>query len=314
MFRNYYSEIEVDEHNNTKLIKLPKNFVTNVFMKFQSAYLFSFVFLMIFAGSGYHLTGQTENSVTVSKEVVLNDFDTILKHFNLTGSLLIFDHQLNTMYSNDFFCCREGHLPASTFKIVNSIIALETGIINDEKSIIEWDGHKKRLPVWEKDLTFREAFQLSCVPCFQEIARHIGVERMRAYLDTLNYPGMVFDRNSIDSFWLEGESKISQMQQIEFLKRLYFSELPISIRTHEIMMILMTTESTNEYTLYGKTGWGIRDGKNNGWYVGFVESGDKVYFFATNVNPMENFPMDEFPAVRLKATKEALKLLNLIPE
>lgn len=107
-------------------------------MKFLSSCLCSFLLLIVLSGSGYRLVGQSEEYITYSKEVILNDFDTILKHFNLKGSLLIYDHRLNTMYSNDFFRSREGHLPASTFKIVNSIIALETGIIKDEKSIIEW--------------------------------------------------------------------------------------------------------------------------------------------------------------------------------
>lgn len=240
------------------------------------------------------------------------EFNYLLDSFNLEGSILVFDSENEVCYSNNFQWANEGHLPASTFKIPNSIIALETGVIENDSSILHWNGEKRALKVWEKDLKFYEAFRVSCVPCYQEIARKIGYDRMRSWLEKLDYPGMTFSAEEIDKFWLEGDSRISQMQQIDFLKRFYFSELPVSRETETIVKQIMQVEKTDRYTLSGKTGWGIRDGKNNAWYVGFLETQDNVWFFATNVVPKEGFNMDNFTQARIEITKAALKRMGLM--
>lgn len=240
---------------------------------------------------------------------MVSEFQVILDSANVTGAILVFDPSSNTFYSNDFAWCETGHLPASTFKIPNSIIALETGVMESDSTVIKWDGEKRRLGVWEKDLTLREAFHVSCVPCYQEIARKIGVERMKNYLAKINYGHMVVDAAGIDVFWLEGESKISQFEQIDFLYRFYNSELPISSRTQQIMKQLMVIEENDTFRLSGKTGWSVRNGNNNGWFVGYIEKGEKLLFFATNINPKVEFNMDLFPVIRKKISLKALKML-----
>lgn len=252
---------------------------------------------------------QTENLKT--KEIVKTEFGKILDSLKVKGAILIYDLKNKTYYSNDFSWAKTGIIPASTFKIPNSIIALETGVIQNDSVVFKWNGEKRNFKKWEQDLTFKKAFQVSCVPCYQEIARKVGVKRMKSYLKKLNYNGMVFDTLTIDNFWLHGKSKFSQMQQIEFLERLYFSKLPISKRTENIMKDIMQMEKTETYILSGKTGWGMHNDMNNGWLVGYLEINNAVYFFATNVEKEET-NMDEFPIIRLNSTKEAFKKLKLI--
>ena len=240
------------------------------------------------------------------RRVVVPEFQDIIDSADVAGAILVFDPAENIFYSNDFSWCETGHLPASTFKIPNSIIALETGVMESDSTIIKWDGEKRRLGVWEKDLTLQEAFHVSCVPCYQEIARKIGVARMKEYLAKLNYGHMLVDSASIDVFWLEGESKISQFEQIDFLQRFYFSRLPISERTEKMMKKLMVIEENDTFRLCGKTGWSIRKGNNNGWFVGYIEKGEKLLFFATNINPKIEFNMDLFPLIRKEITRNAL--------
>ena len=134
--------------------------------------------------------------------ITMEAFGAILDSARVNGAILVYDPQEGTFYSNDFERCREGRLPASTFKVPNSIIALETGVMEDDSTLIPWDGQKRRLPAWEKDLYFRDAFHVSCVPCYQEIARKIGVARMKEYLQKFNYGQMVLESSSIDMFWL----------------------------------------------------------------------------------------------------------------
>jgi beta-lactamase class D len=258
-----------------------------------------------------NLNAQEQVKNQKNNKVLKPEFRKILDSLKVKGAVLIYDVKNKTYYSNDYSWTKMGIIPASTFKIPNSIIALETGVIKNDSVIFKWNGEKRNFKKWEKDLTFKEAFQVSCVPCYQEVARKIGVNRMKTYLKKLNYPGMVFDTLTIDNFWLQGKSKISQMQQIDFLERLYFSKLPISKRTENIVKNIMIIEKTESYTLSGKPGWGMRNKINNGWLVGYLETNNSVYFFATNVEKEET-NMDEFSIIRLNSTKEAFKKLKLI--
>lgn len=239
-------------------------------------------------------------------------FGQILDSANVTGSILIYDSSDHTFISNDFEHASKGFLPASTFKIVNSIIALETGVVENDSTLILWDGNQRAMEIWEQDLYFRDAFRLSCVPCYQEIARKIGSERMNDYLKKLNYGQMQVDTGNIDVFWLSGESKISQFQQIDFLQRLYYSRLPIRKRTQNNIKSMMLLEEGADYKLYAKTGWAVREGNNIGWFVGFIESGQKVYFFASNIKPNEKFNLNMFATIRSKITLEAFKALKIL--
>ena len=258
-----------------------------------------------------NFTANCQTKKLNTKEVVKTEFGNILDSLEVNGSILIYDVKNKIYYSNDFSWAKTGVIPASTFKIPNSIIALETGIIKNDSAIFKWNGEKRRFKRWEEDLTFKKAFQVSCVPCYQEIARKVGVKRMKKYLRKLDYKGMVFDTLTIDNFWLEGKSKFSQMQQIDFLEKLYFSKLPISKKTENIMKDIMQIEKTENYVISGKTGWGMYNEMNNGWLVGYLETNNSVYFFATNVEKAET-NMDEFPIIRLNSTKEAFRKLKLI--
>lgn len=268
--------------------------------------------ILLFSCTSKNTTSDKKQDKPIKREIVVQEFQTILDSANVKGSVLIFDLKDNYYYSNDFEWTKQGNLPASTFKIANSIIALETGIIENEGKLFKWNGEKRRLKNWEQDLTFKEAFHFSCVPCYQEVARKIGSEKMSEYLDKFEYGNMEVDSTNIDLFWLEGASRISQFQQINFLKRFYTSELPVSKRTETIMKRMIIIEEKEAYNLSGKTGWSIRNGNNNGWFVGYVESQNRTYFFATNVEPKKQFAMNMFPMIRKSVTYKALEQIAII--
>jgi len=244
--------------------------------------------------------------------IVISEFNTIIESTDVKGSILIYDFENNKYYSNDFQWAEKGNLPASTFKIPNSIIALETGIVEDDSTLFKWYGEKRYLKNWEQDLIFKQAFHYSCVPCYQEVARKIGEKNMSKHLNKIDYGNMKVDSLNIDSFWLKGESRINQFQQIDFLKRFYNSELPISKRTEMIMKRMMVIEHNSIYKLSGKTGWSIKNGNNNGWFIGYVETQNKTYFFASNIEPKKQFDMTKFPMIRKDVTLKAFKQMKLI--
>ncbi len=269
------------------------------------------ILLLFISCSENKTSSDKEEKQVENREIVMSEFQTIIDSANIEGAILIYDLKEDTYYSNNFEWTKEGKLPASTFKIANSIIALETEIVENDSTIFKWDGKKRNFSRWEQDLTLRDAFHFSCVPCYQEVARDIGANKMNTYLAKLDYGDIKVDSTNIDMFWLEGESKISQLQQIDFLKRLYLSKLPISKRTEMIMKKMMVIEKNDQYTLSGKTGWSV-DKENNGWFVGYVETQNKTYFFASNVEPKKQFDMNRFPMIRKDITYKALKEMKII--
>ena len=119
---------------------------------------------------------------------------------------------------------------------------------------------------------------------------------------------------SVDRFWLQGNSKITQREQIDFLVRLYRSELPIVRRTDSIVKRMMVIDKMKEIIIRGKTGWSIQNEIHNGWFVGYVTKKEGVFFFATNVEPKETLNMAIFPAARMKVTYQALRHLKIIDQ
>ena len=251
-------------------------------------------------------------STTQSKEVVVDEIQNILDSVDVIGSVLIFDSNINTFYSNDFDLARVGHLPASTFKIPNSIIALELGTVEPDSTIFVWDGQPRLMSVWERDMTFKEAFVASCYPCYQELALKAGHKEMQGQLAKLTYPAMVFDSSNVHTFWVDGDSRINCFQQIEFLEKIRKESLPIKQGTYAILKDMMIITNNSRYKLYGKTGWSITDEVNNGWFVGYVETEQGDYYFATNITPKQTFDMTLFPKIRRAITEKALSIMNII--
>ncbi len=77
------------------------------------------------------------------------------------------------------------------------------------------------------------------------------------------------------------------------------------------MKRMMVIEENDEYKLSGKTGWSIINGNHNGWFVGYIESRNKTHFFATNVEPKEQFDMDMFSMIRKDVTYKAFEQMRI---
>lgn len=250
-----------------------------------------------------------ENNPSTLNEIINDDFQLIIDSNNLIGSILIYDSKKDNFHSNDFKRAKKGFLPASTFKVVNSIIGLETGVIKGTQHLFKWDGTPQQLKAWEADLTLAEAYKRSCVPCYQSVARNIGIDSMNFYLQKLNYGNQTIPDSLIDLFWLVGDFQISQMQQIDFLQRLYHQELPISMATYSTMKTVMLIDEKENYRLSGKTGWAIREDSNIGWFIGFIETEDNIYYLATNITPKNEVGLENFARIRLQIALDAYEQL-----
>ena len=198
----------------------------------------------------------------------------------------------------------EGKLPASTFKIPNSIIALETGVVADpDKDVFKWDGVTRSIEAWNKDHTLRSAITASAVPVYQEIARRIGAERMQKYLDLLDYGNRDIG-GGIDQFWLTGNLRIDPIQQVDFVDRLRRGVLPVSKRSQELVRDILPVTKVGDATIRAKSGLlGAEQGKPSlGWMVGWAEKGNQQTVFAMNMDVRD---LSQIPA-RMTVTQQCL--------
>ena len=180
----------------------------------------------------------------------------------------------------------EAKLPASTFKIPNSVIALETGVVGDpDKDIFKWDGVVRSIEAWNRDHTMRTAIAASAVPVYQEIARRIGPERMQKYVDLFDYGNRDIG-GGIDQFWLTGNLRIDPVQQIDFVDRLRRGVLPVSKRSQELVRDILPVTQSGDAVIRAKSGLlGAELGKPSlGWMVGWAEKGSAQTVFALNLD------------------------------
>jgi beta-lactamase class D len=200
------------------------------------------------------------------------------------------------------------YTPASTFKIVNSLIGLQTGAITNDTMLIKWDGVKRSNEDWNKDMGMKEAFKASCVPYYQEVARRIGRDTMQKWLDSLHY-GNASTKGPIDSFWLNNQLKISPDEQLGLMKKLFFNQLPFRASVQEAVKSAMLWEANTAYKLSYKTGWGFDEqGNNLGWITGWIEENRHVYLFVTLVKSADK--QIDMRKVRMDITKGILKKLG----
>jgi beta-lactamase class D len=182
----------------------------------------------------------------------------------------------------------EARLPASTFKIPNSLIALETGVVGDpDKDVFKWDGVERSIAAWNQDHTMRTAIAASAVPVYQEIARRIGAERMQQYVDLLEYGNRDIG-GGIDQFWLTGNLRIDPVQQVDFVDRLRRGVLPTSKRSQDLVRDILPVAKVGDAVIRAKSGLlGAEQGRL-GWMVGWAEKGSQQTVFALNMDCVES--------------------------
>jgi len=220
------------------------------------------------------------------------------KHFadeGTVGAFAAFRTDDQQVIASDNSRARDPVLPASTFKIPNSVIALETGVVADpDKDVFKWDGVTRSIPEWNKDHTLRTAIAASAVPVYQEIARRIGAERMQKYVDAFEY-GNGDIGGGIDRFWLTGGLRISPLQQVAFVDKLRRGVLPVSKRAQDLTRDILPVTKVGDSIIRAKTGLIGVDDKTAvdgvkasvGWLVGWAEKGSAQTVFALNLDIRE---------------------------
>lgn len=260
----------------------------------------------------------TNNSFASGSDKILvgQDLKINFDNCSVDGSIAIYDNKNQIWILSDTVEVKTETLPASTFKIINLLIALETSIITDENDVIQWVGNTDTVkygyrPEIYHDMTVKEAFEVSAGWVFIELAKKIGKDNYKNYLTRCNYGNCNLTQPD-DDFWNFGNFAISPINQVEFIRNLYEEKLPFSKRNIEIVKRVMITEQDLNYTIRAKTGWTRENDINTGWWVGYVENKDGVYFFATRLLQDRKFNRDDFGRCRKDITKEVFRCLKII--
>ena len=245
-----------------------------------------------------------------SQNVIEKNFKAIFDKYGVDGCFVMYNQTDNQYIKYNPRQCDTGYIPASTFKIPNSLIALEEGLVKDTNQIIKWNGHEWPNKYWNQDQTLKTAIKYSCIWVYIGFAEQIGIEKYQDYMNSFNY-GNKNLTGPPTRFWLTGPFRISANQQIDFLRKFYNYELPkISQQSTDIVKDLLILEKTDEYKLSGKTGGGmLTDTDYIMWLVGYVEKGNKPYFYALNFKTCD---FNKLGQARYDITKEILRDLKLI--
>jgi beta-lactamase class D len=265
------------------------------------------------------IKSESGNNISLIETVSVRiDFNKYFDACNSPGCIVIFNNNQKQWITNDSVLMKSEKLPASTFKIINLLIALETGVIKDENELFKWNGKVDTVqygfrPETYRDMTVKEAYEISAIWVFTELAQRIGRDRYSYYLKACNYGNQNLSEPGVD-FWNFGKLGISPLNQVNFIRNLYEGKLPFSERNMEIVKRVMVIEESDNHSIHAKTGWTRQGGINTGWWVGMVETKQGVWFFATLLLQDRKFNSPTFGPCRKEITKSVLRELGVIKD
>lgn len=232
----------------------------------------------------------------------------LFKKAGINGTLLIESIKTGQRDIYNDARSKQAFTVASTFKVLNTLIALEEGVIAGADSTIRWDGTRYEIADWNHDQTLESAFKVSCVWCYQELARRVGAAKYPAYLRQAQY-GQLHEPFDGTRFWLDGSLTISAEQQVAFLKQVVERRLPYHAGSYDTLKSIMLVEATPRYRLYAKTGWATRSMPGVGWYIGYVELAEDTWLFALNLDTRSAADLP----LRKQLTLDALRAKGILP-
>lgn len=227
----------------------------------------------------FTLISCTSSSDSVKDTVqISSDFNQYFEQYQVDGAIAIYDYNRHQWLLSDSSEVARATLPASTFKILNTLIILESGIISSENDTLRWVGETDTVkygnrPEIYRDMTLKEAFQQSAVWVYLDLSTKINRDTYRKYVAESGYGNGDLSEPDVD-FWNFGNFGVTPVQTVQFLKRLYQENLPFSPHNMKIVKDIMKIEEKGDINWYAKIGWTSVNNTNIGWWVGYVITKD----------------------------------------
>lgn len=233
-------------------------------------------FISVYAAdtSHYQWNTSSENISYVDLSSYFEDYE---------GSFVLYDSKKDVWHIYNMEHAALRFPPDSTYKIYDALFGLEEGVITPDNSFLTWNGETYPFEAWNGNQTLQSAMQNSVNWYFQTIDERLGAASVYDYVQEIGY-GNKDVSEDFPAYWLESSLKISPIEQVELLTKLYHNDFGFAPENVNAVKDSLLLSSSGAQALYGKTGTGRVDGKDiSGWFVGYVETGDNTYFFATNI-------------------------------
>lgn len=253
--------------------------------RIKNAVVFLIICTMV-TGSIPYLSVSVSSGSNSSFEdsTIYTDYGTFFKGYS--GSFVLYDLEKDSWQIYNRKNSIRRIAPDSTYKIYSALCALEKGIITSTDSRLLWDGTKYPINSWNKNQSLETAMKDSVNWYFNLLDKENGYGSMQQFFHKIHY-GNEDLSGGIDRYWLESSLKISPVEQVKLLKQFYTNEF--GFNEENIQAVKSSLLVSGDTLFYGKTGTGNIDGKNtNGWFIGFVETLDNTFFFATNIQAGDN--------------------------
>ena len=252
-------------------------------IKGMTAFMLTAVLLLGFApfistyaadGSHYQWDSSSENVSYVDLSTYFGEYE---------GSFVLYDLENDAWSIHDMEHATLRVAPNSTYKIYDALFGLEEEIITPENSFIAWNGETYPFEAWNADQTLQSAMNSSVNWYFESVDEQLGAANISNYIEEIGY-GNENISGDFSTYWMESSLKISPIEQVELLTRLQNNSLGFTPENINAVKDAICLSSSDAGTFYGKTGTGRVDGQDvNGWFIGYIETVDNTYFFATNI-------------------------------
>lgn len=194
--------------------------------------------------------------------------------------------------------CSQRVTPASTFKLALSLMAFDSGVLEDEHSPVldykpgepDWGGS-----AWLQPTDPERWIKYSVVWYSGRITHALGAQQVEHYARSFGFgnadlsgdPGKA---NGLDRAWISSSLTISPFEQLHFQERIAARKLPVSERAFDLTArISLIDAQPGGWKIHGKTGTafprspdGISDEAHGyGWFVGWAAKEDRAIAFVT---------------------------------
>ena len=233
-------------------------------------------FISTYAADGNHYkwNSSSENISYVDLSTYFGEFD---------GSFVLYDLGNDAWSIHDIDHATQRVAPNSTYKIYAALFGLEDGVITPDNTFITWDGKNYPFDTWNTDQTLQSAMSNSVNWYFQSLNEQLGVPSVNKYIQQIKYGNENMSGN-FSSYWMESSLKISPIEQVELLTMLQNNSFSFAPENINAVKDSICISSSDAGSFYGKTGTGRVNGQDvNGWFIGYIETADNTYIFATNI-------------------------------